>query len=134
MCACPAAALLNEMNSLKQETREQNLQLQHRLTQAQQRLQERESAMEEMEKEQQRQTEELRRQVEDLRLQLENTERQLKSNKHFLDVSLLVLGFLLGGVFCLLISTCWFVGLLLVNMLGLIHIQSRSDKIGKVGQ
>ena len=106
MCTCPVAALLNEMNSLKQETREQNLQLQHRLTQTLQRLQERESAMEEMEKEQQRQAEELRRQVEDLRLQLENTERQLKSNKHFLDVSLLVIGFLLRGVFCLLVSTC----------------------------
>ena len=75
------------MNSLKQETREQNLQLQHRLAQAERRLQERENTMEELEKEQQRQTEELRRQVEDLKLQLENTERQLKSNKHFLDVS-----------------------------------------------
>lgn len=78
-------ALLHEMDSLKQESREQSLQLQHRLSQAERRLQERESILEEMEREQRRQVEELRRQVEDLKLQLENAERQLRSNKQFLD-------------------------------------------------
>ncbi|XP_076469593.1 LOW QUALITY PROTEIN: uncharacterized protein LOC143299932 [Babylonia areolata] len=78
-------ALLKEMDTVKQQTREQSLQLQHRLSQAEQRLQDREAAVEEMEKEHLRHTEDLRRQVEDLRLQLDNTERQLKANKQFLD-------------------------------------------------
>lgn len=72
---------------VKQERREQTLQLQHRLDQTQQSLQDREATLEEMERVFQRQREEMREQLEDLRLQLENTERQLKSNKQFLDVS-----------------------------------------------
>ncbi|XP_025095039.1 A-kinase anchor protein 9-like isoform X3 [Pomacea canaliculata] len=78
-------ALLVEVNMVKQERREQTLQLQHRLDQTQQSLQDREATLEEMERVFQRQREEMREQLEDLRLQLENTERQLKSNKQFLD-------------------------------------------------
>ncbi|KAL8567867.1 hypothetical protein ACOMHN_058989 [Nucella lapillus] len=78
-------ALLKELDSVKQQTREHTLQLQHRLAQAEESLQEREAQAEEQEKEQQRQSQDLRRQLDDLRLQLDNTDRQLKANKQFLD-------------------------------------------------